>query len=51
LLSQLAAGDVLTVTRLDRLAEFERDLIRTRTGEGRVISYAPPLADEGPYGT
>ena len=35
LLDQLAAGDVLMVTRLDRLAEFERDLSRARTNEGR----------------
>jgi DNA invertase Pin-like site-specific DNA recombinase len=39
LLDQLDAEDVVTVTRLDRtvlggLAEFERDLIRSWTGEG-----------------
>src|ERR1700688_3978541 len=50
-LDQLDAGDVLMVTRLDRpgrlmligvggLAEFERDLIRARTSEGRARAVA-----------
>jgi DNA invertase Pin-like site-specific DNA recombinase len=34
-LAALGKGDVLLVTRLDRLARSTRDLIRARTGEGR----------------
>ena len=40
LLDQLDAGDVLTVTRLDRLARSTRDLIRARMGEGRTRAAA-----------
>src|SRR5215470_9739551 len=34
-IAKLEEGDVLMVTVLGGLAEFERDLIRARTGEGR----------------
>jgi DNA invertase Pin-like site-specific DNA recombinase len=39
-LDQLDAGDVLLVTRLDRLARSTRDLIRARTSEGRARAVA-----------
>ena len=39
-LNQLAAGDVLMVTGLDGLAEFERELIRPRIGGGRLRAVA-----------
>ncbi|MBS1247398.1 MAG: resolvase [Proteobacteria bacterium] len=40
LLDQLRAGDVVVVSRLDRLAEFERELIHERTRSGRVAARA-----------
>ena len=47
LLADIGAGDVLMVTRLDRLAEFERELICARTGEGRerAMARGQSLAD------
>ena len=42
--AQLAKGDVLTVTRLDRLARSTRDLLNTLatiTGHGRGLSFPP----------
>jgi DNA invertase Pin-like site-specific DNA recombinase len=48
LLDQLEAGDVLTVTRLDRLARSTRDLLNTLAAIAAKKPVSNPLATHGP---
>jgi predicted site-specific integrase-resolvase len=47
-LDQLEAGDVLTVTRLDRLARSTRDLLNTLARSPPRKPVSNPLATRGP---
>jgi DNA invertase Pin-like site-specific DNA recombinase len=48
LLDQLETGDVLTVTRLDRLARSTRDLLNTLAAITAKNAGFKPLATHGP---
>jgi DNA invertase Pin-like site-specific DNA recombinase len=48
LLDQLDTGDVLTVTRLDRLARSTRDLLNTLAAITGKNAVSNPLATHGP---
>src|SRR5438552_15778594 len=51
LLDVLAAGDVLTVTRLDRLVRSTRDLLNTPAAITATIAGFKTLGDTGAYTT